>query len=180
MHSTPRLDILEVPWDNPVGTDLRAAQQAELDARFGTLDHEPGPPPTADDMEVFLVAYERATGQPLGCGGLRRLDRWTVEIKRVYVVPYARRSGVSGAILAALECRASAAGFTEIKAEAGSAQQDGRRFYEHHGYAAVPNFGPYNGVETSYCYAKQVTAGTPASLAVSPADASCIRRGRVT
>ncbi|NKX52006.1 N-acetyltransferase, partial [Arthrobacter deserti] len=97
----PRLTIREVPWSNPVGADLRAAQQSELNSRFGTTDHEPGPPPSAEDMPVFLLAYEKSSGQPLGCGGLRELDKSTAEIKRVYVVPYARGSGVSGAILAA-------------------------------------------------------------------------------
>ncbi len=44
MQTNPRLNIRQVTWANPVGADLRAAQQAELDARFGTTDHEPGPP----------------------------------------------------------------------------------------------------------------------------------------
>lgn len=160
MH-TPRLTIKEVPWSNPVGADLRAAQQAELDARFGTAGHEPGPAPSAADMAVFLVAYEKSSGQPLGCGGLRRLDEATAEIKRVYVVPYARGSGVSAAILAALEAKALAAGYVELRAEAGSVQADGRRFYERGGYLPVPNFGPYEGVEGSRCYAKVIAAAVP-------------------
>ena len=36
MQTNPRLNIRQVTWANPVGADLRAAQQAELDARFGT------------------------------------------------------------------------------------------------------------------------------------------------
>jgi RimJ/RimL family protein N-acetyltransferase len=103
----PRLTIREVPWSNPVGADLRAARQRELDARSGTAGHDPGPPPAAD-LPVFLIAYEKSSGQPLGCGGLRRLDEASAEITQVYVVPYARGSGVAGAILAALEARAGA------------------------------------------------------------------------
>lgn len=152
----PRLTIREVPWSNPVGADLRAAQQSELNSRFGTTDHEPGPPPSAEDMPVFLIAYEKSSGQPLGCGGLRELDKSTAEIKRVYVVPYARGSGVSGAILAALEARALVAGYEEIRAEAGSVQTDGMRFYERNGYQPIANFGPYAGVPGSRCYAKAI------------------------
>ena len=70
MQTNPRLNIRQVTWANPVGADLRAAQQAELDARFGTQDHEPGPPPSEADTAVFLVAYEKGSGQPVGCGGL--------------------------------------------------------------------------------------------------------------
>lgn len=151
----PHLTIREVPWANPVGADLRAAQQSELDARFGSIDHDPSPP-TAEDTTVFLIAYEKSSGQPLGCGGLRRLSDGTAEIKRIYVLPYARGSGVATAILTALEYRARAAGYEVITAEAGSAQPDGRRFYQHGGYTEVPNFGPYAGRDDSLCFAKRI------------------------
>ncbi len=82
----PNLSIREVPWSNPVGADLRRAQQAELDSRFGTTGHDPSPP-AEEDTAVFVIAYERSSGQPLGCGGLRRLDRSTAEVKRNYVLP---------------------------------------------------------------------------------------------
>ncbi|MDQ3788649.1 MAG: GNAT family N-acetyltransferase, partial [Actinomycetota bacterium] len=32
------------PWDDPAGAELRRRQRAELDARYGSDDHEPGPP----------------------------------------------------------------------------------------------------------------------------------------
>jgi hypothetical protein len=76
MQTNPRLNIRQVTWANPVGAALRAAQQAELDARFGTSDHESGPPSEADTA-VFLVAHDKASGQPVGCGGLRILDEST-------------------------------------------------------------------------------------------------------
>lgn len=158
MQTHPKLTIRRTSWANPVGRDLRAAQQAELDARFGSRDHEAGEPPTGADIAVFLIAYERATGQPLGCGGLRWLDRTTAEVKRVYVLPYARGSGVASSILLALEAEAHEAGITLIMAEAGSAQPDGKMFYEAAGYRAVPNFGPYQEVEDSVCYAKPIMA----------------------
>ena len=173
----PNLTIREVPWSNPVGADLRAAQQSELDSRFGTTDHEPSPP-SAEDTAVFLVAYEKSSGQPLGCGGLRRIDDGAAEIKRIYVLPYARGSGVATAILTALEYRARAAGYDVVTAEAGSAQPDGRRFYEHGGYAVVPNFGPYAAREESVCFAKRIgdnpVQGRQAP--VRPAPGAAVRR----
>ncbi|MEB7502879.1 GNAT family N-acetyltransferase [Arthrobacter koreensis] len=154
----PNLSIREVPWSNPVGADLRRAQQAELDSRFGTTGHDPSPP-AEEDTAVFVIAYERSSGQPLGCGGLRRLDRSTAEIKRIYVLPYARGSGVATAILSSLEFRARAAGFGAVTAEAGSAQSDGKRFYAQAGYTQVPNFGPYADLPHSTCFAKVIEPG---------------------
>ena len=75
-------------------------------------DHEPGPPPSEADTAVFLVAHDKASGQPVGCGGLRMLDAHTAEIKRLYVLPYTRGSGVASSILAALEAHAHALGIT--------------------------------------------------------------------
>ncbi|KSU70730.1 Acetyltransferase (GNAT) family protein [Pseudarthrobacter enclensis] len=167
MQTNPRLNIRQVAWAHPVGADLRRAQQAELDARFGTADHEPGPPPSGADCAVFLVAYDKGSGQPVGCGGLRMLDPTTAEIKRLYVVPYTRGSGVASSILAALEAEAFKQGITRIKAEAGSAQADGRNFYQNSGFEPVPNFGPYIGVEHSACYAKTIDSRSAAHTAMA-------------
>ncbi|KQQ83195.1 MULTISPECIES: GNAT family N-acetyltransferase [Micrococcaceae] len=167
MQTNPRLNIRQVAWSHPVGADLRRAQQAELDARFGSADHEPGPPPSEADCAVFLVAYDKGSGQPVGCGGLRLLDATTAEIKRLYVVPYTRGSGVASSVLAALEAEAYKQGITRIKAEAGSAQSDGRNFYQNSGFEPVPNFGPYVGVKHSSCYAKSIDSHSAAHTAMA-------------
>lgn len=167
MQTNPRLHIRQVPWTHPVGADLRAAQQAELDARFGHRGHEAGPPPSEADTAVFLLAYEKGSGQPVGCGGLRLLDERTAEIKRLYVLPYTRGSGVASSILAALEGHAHALGITTLTAEAGSVQTDGRQFYRSSGFEPVPNFGPYVGVEHSYCYAKPIDSHSAAHTAMA-------------
>ena len=57
--------IEQRPWDDPQGAALRAAQRAELDARYGCDDHEPGTAPSAADIDLFLVATD-ADGQALG------------------------------------------------------------------------------------------------------------------
>jgi GNAT superfamily N-acetyltransferase len=167
MQTNPRLNIRQVSWANPVGSDLRAAQQAELDSRFGGTGHEPGPAPSESDTAVFVVAYEKCSGQPLGCGGLRIVDDRTVEIKRLYVVPYARGSRVASSILASLEGLAHSRGYRVITAEAGSAQSDGRSFYENSGFAPIPNFGPYIGASGSQCYSKALDSHSAAHTAMA-------------
>src|SRR5271154_2013687 len=46
---------------------------------------------------AFVLAY--LDGQTVGCGALRPLGAESAEIKRMYVVPSARRQGVGRAIL---------------------------------------------------------------------------------
>lgn len=143
--------IAAEPWDGPDGAALRAAQQGELDLRYGSGDHEPGAKPTAADSTVFLVARDELA-QPLGCGGLRRLDAGSGEVKRMYVVPQRRGTGVATALLRALEQQARTLGWTVLRLETGTAQPDAMRFYEREGYTAIENYGPYAGEPLSRCY----------------------------
>lgn len=145
--------IIETSWDDPDGTALRVRQRAELDARYGCDDHEPGPPPSASDVDVFLLARD-ADGTALGCGALRALDGRTGEIKRMYVEPAARGTGVATAILRGLEDRARARGWTELRLETGTAQPDSIRFYLREGYREIPLFGVYVGSSISRCFAR--------------------------
>jgi putative acetyltransferase len=144
------------PWDDPAGAALRTAQRSELDARYGTGDHEPGTPPSAADIDLFLVASDPG-GTPVGCGALRRLDPTTAEVKRMYVTPGARGSGVSTAILRALESAALDRGWTTIRLETGPAQPDAMRFYQREGYHEIPLFGAYVGSGLSVCYERTLT-----------------------
>jgi GNAT superfamily N-acetyltransferase len=143
-------------WADPAGAALRAAQRAELDLRYGTDDHEPGPPPTAADIDLFLVALDPADGHAVGCGALRRLAADTAEIKRMYVESPRRRSGVAAALLRALEAAARERGWTTLRLETGTAQPDAIRFYEREGYRRIPLFGGYAGSELSVCYERSL------------------------
>ncbi|WP_432050863.1 GNAT family N-acetyltransferase [Verrucosispora sp. NA02020] len=143
------------PWGSFDATRLRAAQRAELDARYGCDDHEPGTPPSAETISVFLVARD-ATGTAVGCGGLRLLGPDSAEIKRMYVVPPARGTGVAVAVLRALEEAARQAGVRTLLLETGTAQPDAQRFYEREGYRRIDNFGPYHGAALSVCYARDL------------------------
>jgi putative acetyltransferase len=139
------------PWNDPAGVALRAAQRAELDARYGSDDHEPGPPPSAADVDLFLIAAA-PDGTPLACGALRRLTPASAEIKRMYAIPAARGTGAATAILRALESAAVTRGWTTLRLETGTAQPEAIRFYEREGYRQIPLYGPYVGSEISLCY----------------------------
>lgn len=149
-----------VPFDDEEAAALRAAQRAELDFRYGSDDHEPGTVPSAVDVPVFLVARTTDTataGTPIACGGLRPLgpelfDGTAVEVKRMYVDPAARGSGVAAAVLRELERHAARLGAERVVLETGTMQPDAMRFYEREGYTAIPRYGHYADSELSVCY----------------------------
>jgi putative acetyltransferase len=147
------MDVRAVPWEDLDAAALRAAQRVEIEERYGTPDSEPGPAPTAADITAFFVAYAD-DGIPAGCGGLRAIDADHGEIKRMYVDPRYRGSGVSVAVLDALEAEARRRGWTRLVLETGTAQPDAVRFYEREGYTAIPRFGHYVGSAESLCYEK--------------------------
>ncbi|WP_350347497.1 GNAT family N-acetyltransferase [Agromyces sp. G08B096] len=149
--------IERTDWHDPDAERLRAAQRTELDARYGTDDHEPGAMPTADTVAVFLVA-RTPDGTAVGCGGLRLLDGGTAEIKRMYVDPAFRGTGASTAIVRGLEREAARLGLDRLLLETGPAQPDAMRFYEREGYERIENFGPYRGEPLSVCYARSLVA----------------------
>lgn len=171
----PPLLVEAAPFDHPDAVALRAAQRAELTARYGTPDGEPGPAPTAADTTVFLLARD-ADGEAVGCGALRALGDGAGEVKRMYVVvPARRRTGVAGVVLAALEAEAGRRGWAVRKLETGTEQPDAMAFHERRGYRRTPNFGHYAASEFSVCYERALvrdpTNGTT-SRASSSANGS--------
>jgi GNAT superfamily N-acetyltransferase len=143
------------PWEDPDGAELRARQRAELDARYGSTDHEPGAAPSAADIDLFLVAHD-AAGRAVACGALRRLDEHSAEVKRMYAVPELRGSGVATAVLDALEAAARERGWTTLRLETGTAQPDAQRFYRRAGYREIPLFGSYVGSTLSVCFERRL------------------------
>ncbi len=145
--------IEQVEWEHPASITLRQAQRDEIAIRYGTPDSEPGPEPGAHDITAFFVAFGD-DGQPLGCGGVRKLDGNEAEVKRMFVSPSNRGSGVSTAILARLEEFGRERGWHRLVLETGDQQPDAIRFYTREGYTRIPNFGYYADSPISQCYEK--------------------------
>jgi GNAT superfamily N-acetyltransferase len=83
-----------------------------------------------------------AGGELVGCGGLKRLDEGTCEIKRMYLRPEARGGGLSRGLLDALEARALELGYLRARLDSGDRQPAAIRLYEGAGYERIPD---YNG-----------------------------------
>jgi GNAT superfamily N-acetyltransferase len=132
--------------DTSPGRELVAAMLAELEVMYGPLDLTVTPRANAEDMApphgAFLVLY--ATGpegeRAIACGGLKRLDATTGEIKRMYVVPDARGRGVARRLLVALEDAARAAGYVRVKLDSGLKQPHAVALYTSAGYVAIDDY----------------------------------------
>jgi GNAT superfamily N-acetyltransferase len=77
------------------------------DLRVTDLDSELGRLTERYDADGLLLAYEG--DRPVGCVVVSRRDPATAEIKRLYVVPAARGTGVGRALAQAAIARAKAA-----------------------------------------------------------------------
>lgn len=88
----------------------------------------------------FFVA--RRDGVAVGCAGVALCDDFA-ELKRMYVRPAARGSGVADALLARIETTTRDAGLTRLCLETGDRQLAAIRVYERAGFVRCAAFGPY-------------------------------------
>jgi putative acetyltransferase len=101
-----------------------------------------------------VVAYQNE--QAIGCGAFKKFDTNTAEIKRMYVKPAHRGSGVANTVLSSLEQWASEKGFIKCILETGSRQIEANKFYKKSGYRSIPNYGQYAQMEESNCFEKLI------------------------
>jgi GNAT superfamily N-acetyltransferase len=87
---------------------------------------------------AFIVGF--AAEEPVCCGGVKRLDARTCEIKKMYVVPSRRGQGVARALLFALEEKARELGYAAARLDTGPKQMNARGLYESEGYAEIEDF----------------------------------------
>jgi GNAT superfamily N-acetyltransferase len=104
------------------------------------------------DTQV-IVAY--ASGEPVGCGAIRKLDEPnTVELKRMFVKPAFRGKGISKIILQQLESLALSQGNIMVRLETGSKQPVAIALYKKCGYTPTAAFGPYTHIPGAVCMKK--------------------------
>lgn len=127
---------------------------ANLAARNGDLQVTYSQYNASTDLAVVVLAYH--DGQAVGCGGLKRYDDHTGEVKRMFVKPDFRGMGIASQILGELEQCARDAGFTATILETGKMQIEALRFYPKNGYQPIPNYGQYADLPNSVCFTKRL------------------------
>jgi GNAT superfamily N-acetyltransferase len=133
--------LLPRPYDHPHARALVLALYRDQLQRYG---HAENPHCDARTFEppdgLFLVAYDR--GKPVGCGGFRRYDASTAEIKRMFVHRRHRGRGLGASILGALETAAGHSGANRVLLETGARNLAACALYERFGYRPVPGYSP--------------------------------------
>ena len=118
------------------------------------------PQEVADGRGAFLVVHR--DGTPVGCGAVRLLDAETAELKRMYVAPSARGTGLGRRLVAALEAEARALGVRRLVLETGVRQAAALALYRATGFDPIPLYGEYClSPETSVCLGKDLPLHQP-------------------
>lgn len=138
---------------------LALLREAAIEARQVYADRIPAHAPWPTNVPVpargvYLLAYQ--SSQPVGCGSMYPLDATSAEIRRMYVVPRTRRSGIAQRILQALEDAARNFGYSTLRLETGIRQPAALRLYETAGFHRIPNLGVRASDPLSVCFEKRV------------------------
>ena len=124
-----------------------------LTAELASASYTPGqtfgyPADKLERAGVHLVTAE-AEGRLVGVGGMR-CTAPKRKLKRFYVVPDARGTGVASTLLQALEY-GRGCGVRVLRLETGDKQHAAIAFHRKHGFTDIPRFGPYVDSATYIC-----------------------------
>ncbi len=86
------------------------------------------------------------------------------EIKRMFVAPQARRTGLARLVLRALEDSAREAGHDTLVLETGERQPEAIELYESSGYVSVAPFGHYAWSPLVRCYGRRLVEADDSQL----------------
>ena len=146
-----RTALVRIAEEAPDSPDARSCLEAyfrELAARFegGFGAGAEGSAPVADmapPSGLFVIA--RLDGDAVGCGGLKRVDKATGEIKRVWTAPSARGLGVARWMLRTLEAAAREQGLKTLRLDTNRALIEAHALYRSEGYLEIARFNdnPY-------------------------------------
>ena len=131
---------------DPAGADAQSCIQAYFRELAERLEEgfDPARSVSAAPEELvppagwLLVA--RLDGTAVGCGALKIHDGYA-EIKRMWVAPAARGSGIAQRLLESLEAQATAAGVGVVRLDTNRSLVEARALYLRNGYVEIP---PYN------------------------------------
>ena len=114
-----------------IGVDL---EYQGFSSELATLPGQYAPP--SGDL---LVA--RVNGEAAGCVALRALDQSTLEMKRLYVRPSARGTGLGKLLVEAAISTARENGYVELRLDTLASMAAAQRLYLSLGFVEIPPYG---------------------------------------
>jgi GNAT superfamily N-acetyltransferase len=164
------LQLVDAHYDDPAVKRLLEKLFAHYRRQYPGA---PDGPSTPVDPQTETARYEPPDGTfvlaalggaHVGCGGIRRClaGERVAELKRMWVEPLLRGTGVAQQLLIELERRAVALGYGAMWLDTGPRQLAAIRFYGRNGYHSIPNYGHYSENLVLVSFGKQLV---PQSLA---------------
>jgi len=83
----------------------------------------------------------KVDGEVAGCVALRALDRATVEMKRLYVRPSSRGTGLGKLLVEAAISAARQSGYAELRLDTLASMASAQRLYRAFGFLEIPPYG---------------------------------------
>jgi GNAT superfamily N-acetyltransferase len=156
MSAVPSLQFAPRSLDSPEALAfVEAIQRFYVEVYGDEDDDSTDPDEFTPPHGLFVVGY--LDGAPIACGGWRRHDERTVEVKRMWVAPQERRHGVARRLLAELERTAVLAGRRRIVLTTGAPQRAAIAFYTANGYlVSDARFGHYAQFDDAVFFTKQI------------------------
>lgn len=107
-----------------------------------------------DSIHDVILVYKG--DETIACGSYKFYDEETVELKRIYVDPSVRGTGVGKELVRRLEADAKIAGYRFAVLETGELLTEACGLYKKLGYRRIPNYGPYVDMLESLCMEKKL------------------------
>lgn len=147
--------IVEVDFLDPRAVALREAMIAERLELYGAQREDASGAAEEIDLDTVIVCLlVLVDGEPVGTATLRHL-RDLVEIKRMYLLPGTRGTGLARRLLAATEERAAAV-TDRVVLHTGERQAPAIALYRRAGYEPIEVYPPYDTVPESLCFTKDL------------------------
>tara|TARA_B110000091_G_scaffold208961_1_gene249404 strand:- start:3943 stop:4407 length:465 start_codon:yes stop_codon:yes gene_type:complete len=113
-----------------------------------------------DVLSEVVVIYQdiKTSSKPLaiGCAAMKKFNDTTIEVKRMYLSPEKRGTGIAQKIIQELELWAKELKYKKCILETGRRQLEAVSFYHKCNYKVIENYGQYKGMENSICFEKEL------------------------
>jgi putative acetyltransferase len=149
------MHVIRSNSDNTDFQQLIRCLDEELAVRNGILQGQYTQYNIITNLGTVVVGYH--DDRPSGCGCFKVFEETTVEIKRMFVTPEKRGSGIAKMILQELEKWAIEKGYRKAILETGVKQYEAIAFYTKLGYQRMDNYGQYTGNSNSLCMGKDLS-----------------------